>query len=100
MLSFTIGQFYTKATTFSRFGLNCHSSSHSFDAFSHDRQTNACSWILGGAMQALEDAEDSFVIFGGNTDAIIFDADFNAHSIIAGKNFDFWRKTVPRKFQS
>src|SRR6185503_2408979 len=74
-------QFDPKAAAFANFGINADATAHSFGAFAHDGQSYPCAHIRRTAVQPLEQTKNATLVFGGDSNAIVFDP--NAHRIKA-----------------
>src|SRR5579862_3187815 len=57
-------------------GLDADASAHAFDSFLNNGQANACAFV-GVAVEPEEKTKNLLLMFGGDTDAVIFHPDTN-----------------------
>src|ERR1043165_1354344 len=88
-----------EATAFAVSGFYAHGASHALDGFLHDRQSDPGARIASGFGQTFEDAEDSFLVFRGDADAIVAETEPDARRAVLRPNADLRSHTAGNKFQ-
>src|SRR5437764_261088 len=75
-----LGQFEPEAAALPWLGFDPSMPAHPLGPFAHDRQADAGAGISRGTREPFENLKDSFLEFGRNADAVVFDPE--AHPVL------------------
>ena len=73
--SFGGGKFDPEAAALVRLGLEAGAATHAFGASVHQGQSHAGPRVFFRTVETLEEAENLFMIFAGNANAVVLDPD-------------------------